>query len=252
MNKFIPSSLAVCGFALLSAVVPAGMANAVQFNFDGGTDFDFRADGTTKAGAGTSTATLNTTTGHGGFDNFFGNSYGRLGALDSATANNTSDHRGSSSASSKNPVSFTAADLAANDTIRIQFSYALDGTAGNPGDDEASVFLLDEVAGDTINFGSSINTLSGPADGSASGIAVQEFTLPSAQLAEDTDYLVSFQLLEKNDGNANNTAFGFDQVTVESVPFGIEPTAGAAIVGILAAWKYRQRNRQLEGENSAT
>ncbi|OUL28080.1 PEP-CTERM sorting domain-containing protein [Nostoc sp. 106C] len=197
--------------AVSSVVLFGNAAQALTFNLDGGTDFTFNADATTRSGVGTANGNINKATGNAGFNNFFTSNYGLLGALDSGLANSTAFAQGSSSAQSNNSFAFTSADLAGNN-IQVSFSYAFSGTSGNPGNDNVQVLFFDSVNGDTIAVGNLITTLA------PNGLSSQSFVVDNSLLTANTPYNLIFQLAEAADGNTRNTAFGFDDIQISAVP----------------------------------
>ncbi|MBW4563481.1 MAG: PEP-CTERM sorting domain-containing protein [Mojavia pulchra JT2-VF2] len=215
--------------AVSSVFLFGNAAQALTFNLDGGADFNFSADTTTRAGVGSATGTINTSTGNAGFNNFFTSSYALLGAVNTGTANSTAFSQGSSSAVSKTKYTFTDADLAGN-TIQINFSYAFSGTSGNPGGDALEVSFFDNIDGISVPFGNPITTLA------STGVASVSFTADNSMLLANTAYDLIFQLTETTlGGTANNTAFGFDTVVIETVPIPPEGVPEpSTILGLLA------------------
>lgn len=210
--------------ALLSLLLPLS-SQAATFDFDGGTDFTFSQDGTTTAGQGTGTGTLNTAASPAGFGGFFSqavlggsnNTYSRLGASDAGPANNNAAASGSSSATSIQFVNFTGID-----TLTVQFSYAFVGNATS-GVDRVGIFLFDPLG---VNELVSVGTLT--FTGSTSNLS-QAFTLNGDALStfvSGADYSLVFQLSEGI--GAGNSAFGIDAITVTGVP---EPSP---LFGLLA------------------
>jgi hypothetical protein len=80
---------------------------------------------------------------------------------------------------------------------------------------------------ETVDFGNGITTLA------PNGVASTSFTADNSLLSANKAYNLKFQLSESNfGGSANNTAFGFDDVVIQTVPAGVpEPST---ILGLIA------------------
>ncbi|MBC7882966.1 MAG: PEP-CTERM sorting domain-containing protein [Anaerolineae bacterium] len=223
--------------ALISLLMPLS-AQAATFNFDGGTDFTFNADTTTRAGVGTTAGALNTAAFSAGFGSFFTSDYGRLGALDAGPANNSSHASGSSSASSSQ-FSFSGIDK-----ITVNFSYAFVGNA-NPNVDKVDIFLFDPNGpNDSIAVGTLFFT------GNTAN-SNQSFTLTGSALStfvSGANYQLLFQLSEAL--GSGNSAFGFDNVSVTGVPEP-SPLFGLLAIGSLVGGAVAVRRWRSSGLESA-
>lgn len=234
------------GLTSLGIVGIASPATALTLNLDGGSDFTFSADGTTTSGVGTPDETLNTSGGNNGFNGFFTSDYGRLGAADFQAATFPANNRGSSSAVSLVDIVFPEEELADARSVEVRFSYAFAGTAGNPAGDTVEVFLFDTLTGEsTSSF--DITTLA-PA-----GVPSVTFELTGEDLASleaGTTYNLLFQLSEGGEPFADptftNTAFGFDDVVVETVPipFEAELSSAAGLLMLGGFWGFSRLKKR--------
>lgn len=118
---------------------------------------------------------------------------------------------------------FPEDEIADTSSVEITFSYAFAGTAGNPAGDLVEVFLYDFATGEsTPSF--EIATLA------PSGVSSVTYELTGedlASLSTGASYNLVFQLYESgetfSEPNFTNTAFGFDDVVVDTGSIPIEP-----------------------------
>jgi MYXO-CTERM domain-containing protein len=225
---------------LISILLPLS-AQASTFLLDGGTDFSFTSDSTSAASAGTVGAgTINDdTSGNGGLNNFFGqasfggssNLYGLLGSTNTGRGTNGFNTFGSSTATSITTVSFTQNELNNAASIDIIFSYAWVGNSSARNRDNISVALQPVLGGgnigiDFFNFSSAPN--SNPSYTSSLSYVASLLNPLGNGVTAGTQYKIVLQFAETSD--SYNSAFGFDNIVVESVP-APEPSQFVGLLG---------------------
>jgi len=216
------------GSGCLAGSFPAGSCGIPAI----GDSFPTRAaDNTTRSVVGIAGQAMNTSFGGAGFSNFFSSDYGLLGGLSTGIANSSAFNSGSSSAYSS---SFTTASAAPTDNISITFDYAFSGNT--PGTDSANVFFFDvDNGGANDVFVTSLSVY-----GSQAGAS---FLLPAILFNPAINYQFAFQLSETANSNLFNSAFGFDNITVQSqVPFEFSPALGVlGLAGLFGANQFRKK-----------
>ncbi len=219
-NFFVAKAGAVLVILGMSGVTPA--FGVTIGPLDGASDFVFdNSDPDAQAGPGSVATAPNTSTGVEGFNNFFSSDYGLLGSQDGASIG-----AGTSSDLSIAFRNFSVAARDLNRPIQVTFDYAFNG---DPQDDLSSVdfFTVDVIRPGAIGQG----VFSGNATNFSAAVGQVE-TLPGGFVNTPGEYQLRFALAEV--GSGGNSALGFDNVQVESVP---EPSSmlGTLALGTLGA-----------------
>ena len=229
MKKLLFSAIATA--SMLAFTAPS---QAFTITLDGGSNTDFPTRGfdpTTRSVVGIAGQAMETSLGGAGFSDFFSTNYGLLGGLSTGTANSLAFNSGSSSAFS---APFTTAGAGPTDNISITFDYAFSGNT--PGTDSANVFFFDLDDGGSFNVFVTSLTLYGSQAGAS-------FLLPANLFESTRNYQFAFQLIETDNTSSFNSAFGFDNVTIQSqVPFEFSPALGVlGLAGLFGANQFRKK-----------
>jgi hypothetical protein len=221
-TKAIGLSGAVTAACMTLAAMPA---QAINLNVQPG-DFTFlQGVGNNNAPGNSTIDNTAPTSGFGDvFDDAAGNTFLLLGANPGDLADDGNNNAGQTIAQ----YTFTLDN--ASDPLRISFDWAFEGNStGNA----ASL--------DTDNFGIRLIGLASPVlltravtdpdDGNGYGSGSESFTISPSQLTAGNNYTLRIILNENFDDFNNNSAAGFDNITIESVPFGFSTNASLIVFG---------------------
>jgi hypothetical protein len=228
-----------------------GTAQAAVFTFAPASDITISTTPGT-ANASFNTGTLSTTATPNGFSGVFSSNYTVIGAT---SAQNISASAGGTSARTSiaatntgtQPITINATEAALKQLIT--FNWAFQGNASTTAD-SVNIYLENENSTDFYTFS---NYKISNAGGYGSGSEV--LVVPQGALTPDgSNYLVRFELVEAGGGLAQNSAFAFNNLTVETgVPFEFTPSLG--IVSVAGLWggsillkKLRQKSLTKKGE----
>ncbi len=236
-------------FPQASHAIGLTVLNTSAFTLDAGTP-----TGTFDAGA-LNTGVLNTTVadtgglrnaatqqgppGLGGFQGFFGSTFLAVGG----TGTQTIGASGKRNNTTVNSAIFTLTGADLTQDIQISLDYIFSGYIGSGASapSDFNVQLVDLASGTPTDFFSpvSLSTLSGSGSlgrwNTSQGIGttgvISGTDLTATYAATTQDFYVSLTVNEPSATNTTNTVAGFQNVSIQTIPFNFEPSAAIAIMG---------------------
>jgi len=245
MKKLLFSAIASTFVAGLVSI-PAS-ASAAVINF---ANSDFATlNGTVDNGAST-LGTLNQTPPFSGFGGFFTASFVSLGALN---ANTIPLSNGGNNNVAQSTTPFNLSPAEASSPLSFAFNFAYGGSTSLTPDNFRA--LVVDVGGAIVpaaslpplNLSSSTNFLTTQNN--------FNFVYAANTFTAGSNYFLQFVLNENFDGPANNTAGGFNNVSVTTnVPFEFSPALGVlGLAGLFGANQFRKKiakRKQVDAVNS--
>ncbi|MCA6597753.1 MAG: hypothetical protein IM539_15995 [Pseudanabaena sp. M046S1SP1A06QC] len=245
-------SLAITGATSILFFSSVGASNAIGLTPIPISRFSVTVAGST-SNAASSTGTLNTSfdsealTGLNAtdsFNSFFSSDFISVGALGTDKISGSSQGTNSTiKMNAANAFTLTSADL--NQPLQITFNYIFRGTADpllTPPNFLVQLIRFTGV-GDNSTVAKNFLNLTAPAPGTGTyanngSYYAFEYKQEAFSTSVDTsgltagNYGISISLTEPTGGGADNQAAGFNQFSVQSIPFDFDPSLGIGLLGL--------------------
>jgi hypothetical protein len=174
-----------------------------------------------------------------GFVSFFTTPFVSLGSLGTTTIRNST--AGSNSlAQSLVAINLSAAEAAL--PVQVTYDFAFAGNSSVPGTPDNFRILFVDAGGTNVG---PIQNLVGSTSFIQTGLGTL-FNIPANTFTAGTDYFLQLVLNENIDGTVNNTAAGFNNVSITTnVPFEFSPALGVlALGGLFGASQLRKQAKR--------